>query len=137
MSRIFIDTNILVYLVDKDAGSKHETAKRMLNPFFDLVDEQPAISVQVLHEFTNRLYRWKFPDKKVEALIEPLKYWNVVANDLALFSHGLAIKQRYKTSFWDSLIIAAAIDSGAKEIWSEDFNSGQSYQGVVAVNPFL
>lgn len=136
MSRVFIDTNILVYAVDKDSGSKHKLAQSVLRPFFTSVNEQPAISTQVLHEFANRLFRWGFADEKVNRLIEPMTYWNVITNDLSLFSRGLEIKQRYQTSFWDSLILAAAISSGASEIWSEDFNTGQKYEGVVAVNPF-
>ena len=46
------------------------------------------------------------------------------------------MKKRYRVSFWDGLILAAAIRAGAGELWSEDFNAGQSYEGVVAVNPF-
>ncbi len=135
MNPVFIDTNILVYAVDKDAGSKHEKAKVILRPFFT-EDIYPAISTQVLHEFASCLYRWKFSDEKVSTLVAPLRYWNIISNDWTLFNSGLAIKKRFQTSFWDGLIIAAAIASGAKEIWSEDFNSGQDYDGVTAVNPF-
>ena len=136
MNRIFIDTNILVYALDKDEGSKYQTAKSLLQPFFQSQKAQPVISSQVLHEFSYRLFRWGFSDSKVQTLIQPMTYWNVISNDLALFSKGLEIKQRYQTSFWDGLILAAAIISGAREIWSEDFNTGQNYDGVVAVNPF-
>ena len=136
MGQIFIDTNILVYAIDKDAGSKHSTAKSLIHPFFNSVEEQPAISTQVLHEFANRLFRWGFSNDKFKTLIEPMTYWNVITNDLALFSRGMEIKQRYQTSFWDSLILAAAITSGAKEIWSEDLNTGQTYESVLVMNPF-
>ena len=74
MSRIFIDTNILVYAVDKDAGAKHETAKDVMKPFFTSSDDPPAISAQVLHEFTNRLYRWGFSDEKVKTMSAPMTY---------------------------------------------------------------
>lgn len=136
MSRIFIDTNILVYALDKNAGQKHEIAKTLLEPFFLSTKEQPVISAQVLHEFSNRLYRWEFSDDQVETLTEPMTYWNVVANDLSLFRYGLTLKKRYMTSFWDSLILAAAITAGVEELWSEDFHAGQSYEGVTVVNPF-
>ena len=136
MSDIFLDTNILVYAVDKDAGERHTRAKAILKPFY--ADQAPPIvSAQVLHEFTNRLYRWQLPDEKIAILVEPMRYWRVIPNDWALFEDGLKLKQRYQVSFWDSLILAAAIRAGAREIWSEDFNSGQSYDGVRVINPLM
>ena len=136
MVNIFFDTNILVYAFDKNADIKHNQAKRLLEPF--LTQYKPAIiSAQVLHELSYRLYRWNFSDKKVSTAIAPFKYWTIIANDLHVFEQGLYLKQKYRTSFWDGLILAAAIHSSAKELWSEDFNHGQIYEGVMIVNPFV
>ena len=60
----------------------------------------------------------------------------VISNDIHVFEKGLYLKQKYQTSFWDGLILAAAIRSSAKELWSEDFNHGQVYESVTIVNPF-
>jgi len=49
---------------------------------------------------------------------------------------GIALQNRWKMSFWDALILAAAKKSGADVIWSEDFNTDQDYDGIQVVNPF-
>jgi len=50
---------------------------------------------------------------------------------------GIEIRERLQSSFWDGLILAAAKRARAGVIWSEDFNTGQDYDGVVAVNPLI
>ena len=135
MEKIFFDTNILVYAFDKNAGSKQQQTKALLEPF--LTQYRPAIiSAQVLHELSYRLYRWNLSDAEVSTAIAPFKHWKVISNDIYVFEKGLYLKKKYQTSFWDGLILAAAIRSKAKELWSEDFNNGQTYEGVTIVNPF-
>ena len=134
MSRVFVDTNILVYAVDEDAGEKSERAKAALKPFYH-TDIRPVISVQVVHEFAYRLFRWGMNQERVETLLRPMYHWRVVSNDLNVFREAMALKQRFQLSFWDSLILAAALVGQADEIWSEDFNTGQDYAGILAVNP--
>ena len=125
----------MVYAFDKNAEIKHNQAKRLLEPF--LTQYKPAIiSAQVLHELSYRLYRWNLSDAEVSTAIAPFKYWTVIANDLHVFDKGIYLKKTYQASFWDGLILAAAIHSDAKELWSEDFNNGQVYEGVTIVNPF-
>jgi len=60
----------------------------------------------------------------------------VVENTLELFDAALAAQERWRLSLWDAMILAAAQASGASELITEDFNSGQDYGGVVARNPF-
>lgn len=57
--------------------------------------------------------------------------------DAAVVQAGIALSQRYQTSYWDGAIIAAAKRLGATTIFSEDLNNGQNYDGVTVVNPFL
>ena len=119
MEKIFFDTNILVYAFDKNAGSKQQQTKALLEPF--LTQYRPAIiSAQVLHELSYRLYRWNLSDAEVSTAIAPFKHWKVISNDIYVFEKGLYLKKKYQTSFWDGLILAAAIRSKAKELWSED-----------------
>jgi predicted nucleic acid-binding protein len=68
--------------------------------------------------------------------IEHYLLWNVIDNTASLLRTALDIQQRYQLSFWDSNIIAAARSAGAKELWTEDLNNGQRYEGILAVNPF-
>jgi len=54
-----------------------------------------------------------------------------------VFWAALQIKNRYKLSYWDSAIIAAAVELGCQTVYSEDLNHGQSYAGVRVINPFV
>ena len=135
MEKIFFDTNILVYAFDKNAGSKQQQTKALLKPFLTQY-KQAIISAQVLHELSYRLYRWNLSDAEVSTAIAPFKYWKIISNDIHVFEKGLQLKKKHQTSFWDGLILAAAIQSGAKELWSEDFSNGQIYEGMKIVNPF-
>ncbi|MFM7181144.1 MAG: hypothetical protein ACKO2G_06735 [Verrucomicrobiales bacterium] len=71
------------------------------------------------------------------ALVGDFNHWPVVDNSLALFRLGLSFQSRWQLSLWDAMILSAAHGSGARELLTEDFNHGQDYGGVIAVNPFL
>lgn len=133
---VFIDTNILVYSLDKDDAVKYQKAKKILKPFYK-EDRRAIISAQVLHEFTNKLFKWGFSHSEIQKITLPLTFWKVIPNTAQLFSSALVLKQKYTLSFWDSLIVAAAIKSRAKEIWTEDLNSGQVMEEVKIHNPLV
>ncbi|GAF90056.1 unnamed protein product [marine sediment metagenome] len=61
--------------------------------------------------------------------------WDVIDNDRSLLIEGISIREKYQLSFWDALILTAAKRGHAEILWSEDFNSGQNYNGVIAMNP--
>ncbi|NRA26371.1 MAG: PIN domain-containing protein [Opitutales bacterium] len=82
------------------------------------------------------LYRWDYKDADIKIIMATFRYWHVVPNDRDSFEHALDLKSRYQTSYWDSLILAAALRSGAKTLWSEDFNHGQIYADLTVINPF-
>ena len=60
--------------------------------------------------------------------------WDVINNDRKLLLEGMRLKDKLSLSFWDALIVGAAKTAKAKELWSEDLNPGQNYEGVVVVN---
>jgi predicted nucleic acid-binding protein len=59
----------------------------------------------------------------------------VIDNDRVLLLEGIRLQEKWSISFWDALIIAAATRAKARELWSEDLNPGQFYEGVAAINP--
>ncbi len=132
--QVFVDTNILVYAHDRDAGSKHLMAKEILEALWNR-PILPCISTQVLQEVYVNLIRKKVkaPDAR-ETIVNYLE-WDVVDNDRALLLEGIRFREKWSVSFWDALIIAAAKRAKAKEIWSEDLNPGQIYEGIVVKNP--
>lgn len=134
--QVFVDTNILVYAHDHDALEKHEKAKALIAELWHR-PLMPAISVQVLQELYVNLIRKGVADIEAHQTVDDYRAWFVVDNDTTLLMEGIEIRERLQSSFWDGLILAAAKRAQAGIIWSEDFNTGQNYEGVVAVNPLM
>jgi predicted nucleic acid-binding protein len=133
---LFVDTNILVYAHDQDAGAKRERAMARLEGCWT-APRMPWISAQVLNEFYARLTRGGAPARPVRALVESYSKWRVVPLTTGTTRQAFAEMDRWRLSFWDALILAAAREVGARTIWSEDFNAGQDYGGVRVVNPLV
>jgi predicted nucleic acid-binding protein len=133
----FVDTNVLIYAEDVDAEDKHEVARDLL---VDLWARQDGVlSVQVLQEFyVNVTRKLKKPLNSAKALsiVEEYLSWTVVENTGALLVGAVKLQQKAKLSFWDSLVVQAAIESGCDRLYSEDMNAGQRFGSVVVVNPF-
>jgi len=132
----FFDTNILPYGYDLDAPAKRERAKELIEDAW-LKPGRAAISVQVLQEFHVNFVRSRHTQADAMALIEDFSRWQVIDNTLSLFGLGLALQVRWQISLRDSMILAAAQTSGARELLTEDLNHGQKYGGVWVINPFL
>jgi len=135
--KVFIDTNIIIYAYDASAGEKHRIAKKI---FVELWDSGlGVVSTQVLQEFFVTITQ-KIPktlDKRLaKDIVSDLLKWDVVVNDGESIIEAIEIFLRYGYSFWDSLIIEAAITSGAVVLLSEDLSHGQILHGVTIKNPF-
>ncbi len=132
----FLDTNILLYGYDLDSPVKREVARSLIEETWR-TPGQTAISVQVLQEFHVNFIRCGHPTEEALALIGDFSLWPVIDNTLSLFRLGLSLQTRWQLSLWDAMILAAAQTSGAGELITEDFNHGQDYGEVRAINPFL
>lgn len=133
-SHVFIDTNILLYAHDLEAGQKREKALVIIENLW-LAPYPPAISVQVLQEFYVNLLRKKINLEIAQDVVTKYLAWEVIENSVALFNDALSLQKRYKLSYWDSLIVAAAKKAKAKEVWSEDLSHGQKVDGIKIFNP--
>ncbi len=136
--KCFVDTNILVYAHDRSAGVKHQRAQMVLERLWD--SGQGVLSTQVLQELCINLRRkisHALPVDEVRRLIRDYATWEVVTNTSESVLHALDIELRYKTSFWDALILQAAESSGASILYSEDLATGQRYRAVQVVNPLI
>jgi predicted nucleic acid-binding protein len=132
---VFLDTNILVYAYDLDAGQKREIALSLVERGW-LEPGSTAISVQVLQELYVNLVRKGRQHEEAAKIVIDLSAWPVVENSLGLLKTALVLKDRWQKSFWDALILAAAMDCGAATLISEDLNHGQDYGGLRVRNPF-
>ena len=136
--KCFVDTNILVYAHDRSAGMKCERAKTLLLQLWD--SGRGVLSTQVLQELCINLRRKAgnpLPVEEVRRLIREYSTWKVVVNTAESVLRALEIEMRYKTSFWDALILQAAEDAGASILYSEDLATGQRYGGIQVVNPLI
>ena len=132
----FLDTNILLYAYDLDAGIKRERALEIVEQGWKQLG-QTAVSVQVLQELHVNMERRGIPRLEVHQLVRDYTLWPVVDNTLSLLQGGIAEQSRWQLSLWDSMILAAARSSGASQLITEDFSHGQDYGGIKAINPFL
>ena len=135
--KTFVDTNILIYAHDPGSGARHEAAKSLVSRLWR--QRSGVISTQLLQElYVNLRKVARKPIAQVEAkgVLTDYLAWEVVVNDGAALLEALEFESRYRLSFWDALIVQAANAAGAEELCSEDFNHGQVYGMVTAVNPF-
>jgi predicted nucleic acid-binding protein len=132
---LFIDTNVLVYAHDLDAGSLHVKARGFIEEAWN-APYPPAISTQVLQELYVSLSKKGASIKECESIVSLYYPWEVVAHDLALVSAAIQYRNRYQFSLWDSLIVAAAKKAHASELITEDLQHGQLIDGLEVVNPF-
>jgi predicted nucleic acid-binding protein len=135
--KCFVDTNVLVYAHDRSAGPKHVAAQALIQELWN--SGLGVLSTQVLQEFCVSLRRKAarpLAADEVRRLIQDYSTWEVVTNTAESILRALEIEARYKTSFWDALILHAAEASGASILYSEDLSSGQRYGAVRVVNPF-
>jgi predicted nucleic acid-binding protein len=136
--RIFVDSNVLVYAHDLDAGAKRDVAKGVVEEAWE--DGTAAISTQVLQEFYVNVTR-KIPhplsQARARGIMENYLFWHVEMNDPATILKASEIEERHRLSFWDALIVAAAYRARAERILTEDLNHGQRIEGILIENPFL
>ncbi|MFH2065203.1 MAG: PIN domain-containing protein [Pseudomonadota bacterium] len=138
IEKAFVDTNILVYAHDLDATGKRKIAQKTLSDLWE--NGTGTISIQVLHEFYVTVTR-KIPKPIsiaiARGIIENYLTWPLIINDEKTMMHATEIEERYRLSFWDALILAAACRAKAEILLTEDLSHDQEIEGIRIVNPFL
>jgi predicted nucleic acid-binding protein len=131
-SRAFFDSNALVYLYSVDEPIKQSQALSALLSF------ECVISQQVINEFCNvNIQKKKMPLDKLKAVVENICYlFPLVSIEDRTVVYAITIHGRYGYSFYDSLIIAAAIESDSKYLFTEDLQDGQVIDGLTIANIF-
>ena len=135
--KVFFDTNILVYAYDRRDPDKQERAFELISDA--ITNENGVVSAQVLGEFYNATTRRvsnPLPEEVAGQAINLFATLPVIDIDLGLVQRAVGTCNRYRISYWDSLIIAAAEKAGCTQIFSEDFNTAQIYHDILVVNPF-
>ena len=132
----FLDTNVLVYAYQYTDSRKQRIAHDLVRR---AVADRWVISSQVLSEFTaTLLHKFSQPPtpEELNQILDRLEPMKLVLPDIEVVRRAIHARSSYQLHFYDCLIVAAAERAGCARILSEDFNSGQEYFGVTAVNPF-
>ncbi|MGB6867934.1 MAG: PIN domain-containing protein [Candidatus Aminicenantaceae bacterium] len=135
--KVFLDTNIIVYAHDRSSREKHAVAREIMDFLWE--SRKGVISVQVLQEFfvcvTKKIVK-PLHLKNARTILEYLLNWDVVVNDKYVTLKAIDLQEKYQFSFWDSLVIQAAIQGKARILFSEDLPDGQVVKDLKILNPF-
>ena len=132
----FLDTNVFIYMFDETQPDKSSRSGRLVRQCIE--DGSGCISYQVVQEalnvFTRKLGATPEQARRfLDDLLMPL--WRVNPTE-ALYRRSLDLQARYRFSYYDSLIVAAALDAGCKTLFSEDLQHRQDIEGMTVIDPF-
>jgi len=132
----FLDTNIFVYMFDGTDDIKRRRAEQLVRRGIEAGTGR--ISYQVVQETLNvatRRLGFSYSDSRtlLADVLAPL--WTVHPSR-ELYERGLALRDRYGFSFYDSMIVAGAVESGCARLYSEDLQHGQRIQSLTIEDPF-
>ncbi len=138
MSGEFIDTNVFIYLFDETDARKRGIAEQLIRGALE--KRNACISHQVVQKTLNVVTR-KLPcpmsSKNAQRFLQRiLSPFGRVMPSLALYQRGLDLQARYDFSFYDALIVAAALESASTRLYTEDLQHGQQIEGLLVENPF-
>ncbi len=133
----FIDSNVFVYLFDEVNPEKYQRARELVGQSIER--QMGCISFQVVQETLNVLIgRYGISHEQVRTLLTQvmIPLWQVYPSAV-LYQDAISLQSRYGFSFYDSLIVAAALEAGCTRLYSEDLQHGQQIQRLTILNPFL
>jgi predicted nucleic acid-binding protein len=134
-AKAFFDTNVVLYMYSTADRAKQTRAQ-------DLFQDHSrnggiVLSTQVVQEFyAAGLRKLAMPRSPLREAVEKLLALPLVLVGPLHISKAIENEERYRISFWDGLILAAAESAGAEVLYTEDLNHGQQYGAVVVRNPF-
>ncbi|HWF43297.1 MAG TPA: PIN domain-containing protein [Candidatus Kapabacteria bacterium] len=133
MTRAFLDSNVILYYYTSNEISKAQLAGEVR------LRSDAIISTQVLSECCNvlskkRQYSWIEIQRVISEIID---LFSIETVSVTTIGKAIELAQRYHYSYYDSLILASAIEANCSTLYSEDFQHNQLIEGVRIINPFL
>jgi predicted nucleic acid-binding protein len=138
--KLFLDTSVFIYAIDTSPGlrKKREIARHLIREHIQ--NETGVISIQVLQEFYHvSTHKIQIPLSTEDALVY-LRYIAVldtVHSEFDMIVAGIHLHEKHRISFWDALIIQAALTAGCTRLLSEDLQRGFEMDHLTIENPFL
>jgi predicted nucleic acid-binding protein len=134
MSKIFIDTNLLVYSIDKHDPDKRQKCRNLLLSLTG--DKKGVISTQVMQEFYVAATKKMGADALiVKDILHAFERFEIVMITPDMIKNAIDCSIINRISFWDSLIVVAAEAANCEILWTEDLNDGQVIRGVRVQHP--
>ncbi len=133
----FVDTNVLVYAHDRDAGSKREVARRLVTSLWRT--GRGVLSTQVIAELFVVLTRKvanRLPHAAARRRAALYSRWQIVRPEAADVLDAIDLVESRTVHFWDALLVVAAQRAGATILWSEDLQAGARFGALEIRNPF-
>jgi predicted nucleic acid-binding protein len=133
--RFSVDTNILIYSIDTDAGPRHEQARVLMDA---LADADCVLMLQALGEFFHAVTRKaKLPAQEAAALVHDwMELFPVAAADARTLRDAIALKDAHGFGFWDAMLVEAARVAGVTRLLTEDMQDGRRVGAMRLENPF-
>jgi predicted nucleic acid-binding protein len=134
--KAFFDTNILVYLFDSGAPAKQRKTRELLETHTRA--GETLLSTQILQEFYVTVTRKLATPLDADAAYEAVREFSVMPTvriDIPLILSAIRFSRERQLSFWDALVVRAAIEGGATTLYSEDLQHGQVFEALTVVNP--
>jgi predicted nucleic acid-binding protein len=134
-SKVFIDTNILIYALDKHDTGKQSRCRQLLKSLAD--NGIGVISTQVIQEFYVTITKKLGIDPlTAKEILVSFERFEIVITTLRMINEAIDCSIINRLSFWDALIISAAHEAKCNTVLTEDLNHGQIIRGATIVNPF-
>ncbi|MGC2112340.1 MAG: PIN domain-containing protein [Candidatus Korobacteraceae bacterium] len=137
-ARFFLDTNLFVYSLNPSTSEKSHLSTQLIRQAIGT--HNGIVSYQVVQEFFSVAFRRFTPPMSVpeaeQYLATVFRPLLCVHSSHALYAEGLHLRSRYRLSWYDSLIVAGAIESGCSVLYSEDMQHGQTFGELRVENPF-
>ena len=133
--KVFVDSNVFIYAkIKSQDAEKHIGAQSLLRS----LDRQVIISVQVLNEFYNTLVRIGVDDATIQSFLKQIMQSTLTQSiNKSTVELCWEMRNRYHYSYYDSLILASAVESRCTILYSEDMQNGQVIEKKLKiVNPF-
>jgi len=135
-ARSFLDTNILVYTDDADSPEKQSRALEIVEQCRS--ERTGVVSTQILQEyFATVTKKLRVPTEDAKRKAELFGRFNLIRIGLDDILAAIDLHRLHQFSFWDALVVRAALRSGCSVLFSEDLQAGRKIEGLEIVNPFL
>jgi predicted nucleic acid-binding protein len=136
-----VDTNILLYSIDRNEPVRQLAARQLLLQL-RAADEPTILLWQVLGESTQQIRRWRDQAKLTAAefsehLLAFRHLFPLVLPTIEAFDFAINLADRFSLSHWDSMILGACKAAGVSRLYTEDMGAPRTIDGIELVNPFV